>query len=202
VIFQYTVYSVPGQNNSDMFPTTKMKRRNVIFLLFTVISYLLPAHARAVYVSSYAQADSTTQTLVLIKGGLVKKTFDIGQRVKIKPKNSPIITGRLTGIHEEYLIIDQQKIPVTSIVWIKDKSKQDTAITVFRWIGILAGGTLLGILSFMIVFSIAYAGSGSGTMLIGLLIIGGLTWLYSTIISRKKYKLKKYELEIKELELP
>jgi hypothetical protein len=202
VIFQYTVYSVPGQNNSDMFPTTKMKRRNVIFLLFTVISYLLPVHARAVYVSSYAQADSTTQTLVLIKGGLVKKTFDIGQRVKIKPKNSPIITGRLTGIHEEYLIIDQQKIPVTSIVWIKDKSKQDTAITVFRWIGILAGGTLLGILSFMIVFSIAYAGSGSGTMLIGLLIIGGLTWLYSTIISRKKYKLKKYELEIKELELP
>ncbi|HMQ48366.1 MAG TPA: hypothetical protein PKA00_13215 [Saprospiraceae bacterium] len=135
--------------------------------------------------------------MVIKKSSQVKASAVVGQTISIKTADGYSIIGTLNDIQETYLTIDQTQIPISAIVWIKIRNKhKNITTTILKWIGIAAGIALLGFISFAVIFAIAYAGGSGTSFLIGLLLLSGLFYLFLKIVSRKKYRLSKYDLEI------
>lgn len=174
-----------------------MPKRRLILLLLSVNMLFSPVKLGAAFSSGYYPADSTVQTLILKRNGEIKKSISIGQQVSIKPTNALKISGRLNEINSEFLVVGQTKIPLSIIDWIKvRKRKRDPAHSFLKGIGIIIGIALLGYLAFLTGFALAYSGDG-GSVFIGILIVGGLVFLFATILSAKRYRLRKYDLELR-----
>jgi hypothetical protein len=170
-----------------------------VFLILAVCHFFHPTKMEAAYSSVFYPADSIVQSLMLRRDGEIIKSISVGQQVSIKPFNAARVSGKLSEISSEFLVVDQTKIPIDIIDWIKVRKKsKNPAASFLKGIGIAAGIGLLAVASFVIVFSISYSGAGGGAVLLGGLIIGGLILLFVSLLSGKKYKLRKYDIELRE----
>lgn len=170
----------------------------IIALLFIVTGFLSPGRAAAVCTVPYLMADSTTTSLAIKKNGEVKERIYVGEEVRIKATDQRLFTGSVVEIQASYLLVGSSKAYYRDIDWIKVKKKKPKAHTVLKWVGIAAGIAVLGVITFMTIFIIAYGGGGGGAYFLGVLLIAGLATLFGTLVSRKKYRLNKYELEVQE----
>lgn len=170
-----------------------------IVRMLAVCNLFYLGELEAVTPRPYYQTDSTAKTLVLKRNGQVKKSISLGETITISTISGNRLTGTLNEINREFVVVDQSRIPLAVIDWIKVKKKKgSTADSVFKWIAIVIGIAVVGLLTFSIGFVIAYAGGEGGIEFLGALLIGGLIALFVTLLSRKKYRMKKYDLEVKD----
>jgi hypothetical protein len=154
----------------------------------------------AVHSNLYYGSDSTEKVLILRKKGAIKKKIYAGDELKFRLQSEYYPrTGKVDTIHTSYLIINGEQILLKEIEWLKVKKKETRALSVLKWAGIVVGAILLTMLAFIILFAIAYAGGNGIPLMLGILFIGGISTLYGKMVSRKKFRLRKYQLTVQKI---
>jgi hypothetical protein len=116
-----------------------------VFLILAVCHFFHPTKMEAAYSSVFYPADSIVQSLMLRRDGEIIKSISVGQQVSIKPFNAARVSGKLSEISSEFLVVDQKKIPIDIIDWIKVRKKsKNPAASFLKGIGIISGNWPVG----------------------------------------------------------